>query len=167
MPRLCGRFAVLLILTGCGSGLKLVPVTGTVSIDGRPLAHKSLMFLPEAETPGHGGGANTQADGTYSLIASVPGGTTDQPGVPPGRYRVIVFEPAIPITQELEVQQAEGEALPAIGPEFGPRKKEIPTVYTRSETTPLVLDVPDSGGELDVRLSSKPEKTAITATVRP
>jgi|SRR5688572_2092608 len=157
MPKISGCVvAASLLLTGCDSGLKLVPVTGTVTIDGKPLAYKSLMFLPEPGTPGHGGGANTQSDGTYALIASVPGGVKDQAGAPPGRYRVIVFDPTIPITQELEVQQAEGEALPAIGPDFGPRKTEIPAIYTRSETTPLVLEVSDTGGELDVPLSSKP-----------
>jgi hypothetical protein len=160
MLRICSGLAVALTLfTGCGSGIKLVPVAGTVTIDGRPLAYKTLMFMPEPGTPGHGGGANTGSDGTYSLIASIPGGTTDERGVPPGRYRVIVFEPAIPITQALETQTEEGgEPAPAIGPDFARRKTEIPAAYGAAETTPLLLEVPVSGGVFDVKLSSKPDR---------
>lgn len=144
----------LVCAAGCGSGLRLVPVKGTVTLDGRPLARKTLMFVPDGETPGHGGGANTQADGTYALIASVPGGTKDELGVCPGRYRVIVFEPAIPITQTLEPQQGD-EPAPAIGIDFSSRKTDIPAAYSAAETTPLLLEVPETGGVLDVKLASK------------
>ena len=142
-------------LTGCDSGPKLVPVTGTVTLDGKPLAHKSLMFMPEEGTPGNGGGANTQKDGTYSLIASIPGGLTDEAGAPPGRYKVIVFEPTIPITEDLEVQGDDPSVLtPAISPDFGQRKREIPAIYAKQETTPLTIEVPESGGTVDLKLTS-------------
>jgi hypothetical protein len=146
----------LVLLAGCGSGLKLVPVTGTVTIDGKPLAYKSLMFLPEEGTPGHGGGGSTRGDGTYSLIASIPGEMTDRAGVAPGRYRVIVFEPTIPIEGDVQAPPAESqEPLPAIAPDFGRRQSGIPAIYTTKESTPLTLDVPESGGVLDLKLASE------------
>jgi hypothetical protein len=154
--RLWGCLVAVCLFTGCDSGLKLVPVSGIVTLDDRPLPFKSMMFLPEEGTPGHGGGGSTRKDGTYSLIASIPGETTDRSGVTPGRYRVIVFEPVIPITEELAVQPAEGSELtPAIAPDFRPRKRAIPAVYTTQESTPLVFDVPESGAVIEVKLNLK------------
>ena len=51
-----------IVLTGCGdSGPVLVPVEGTVTLDGKPLANKSLMFVPIDETLGHGAGGSSDA----------------------------------------------------------------------------------------------------------
>jgi hypothetical protein len=149
--------AVLGLLSGCDSGPELVPVTGKVTIDGEPLAYKSLMFFPEEGTPGNGGGGNTQKDGSYELIASIPGSLTDEMGVPAGRYKVIVFEPTIPITEDLEVASDDpSELTPAVSPTLGRRRTQIPKIYGDRETTPLVLDVPPEGGVLEVKLSSNP-----------
>jgi hypothetical protein len=145
----------LCLLAGCDSGPALVPVTGTVTLDGKPLSLKSVMFFPQEGTPGHGGGGNTKSDGTYSLIASIPGGLTDEAGTVAGKYKVAVFEPTIPITENLEVQGTDtGEPAPAIAPDLRPRKREIPAIYTTQETTPLVVEVPAEGGVIDLKLTS-------------
>ena len=84
-------------MTGCGdSGPEVVPVEGTVTLDGKPLANKSLLFTPIDDTAGHGAGGTSDAEGRYTLIAVVPGATRDYQGIAPGRYRVSVFEPMLP-----------------------------------------------------------------------
>lgn len=39
--------AVLLVVSGCGKPVKLVPASGVVLIDGKPAAGISVQFLPE------------------------------------------------------------------------------------------------------------------------
>ncbi|MBN2294871.1 MAG: hypothetical protein JXM70_20755, partial [Pirellulales bacterium] len=107
-----------IVLTGCGdSGPKLVPVEGTVTLDGKPLANKSLMFVPIDGTSGHGAGGSTDAGGKYTLQAVVPGATRDHPGIPAGRYRVNVFEPLI--AGGVSVEEDGDEPAVAMGPGFG------------------------------------------------
>lgn len=147
------------LLVGCGpSSPKLVPVTGTVSLDGEPLAFKSLLFLPEGETAGNGAGGFTNGEGNYALTAVIFGATKDYDGCPPGRYRVVVSEPTIPITAAdfgpLDEEEEGGEPAVAVGPTSEPSVKDVPAVYTSEQTTTLVLEVPASGGVLDVELTT-------------
>lgn len=150
----------LCLLSGCGrSGPKLVPVDGTVFLDGQPLAYKSVLFFPEEGTAGNGAGGYTDGDGKYSLTAVVFGATRDYVGCPAGRYRVVVSEPSIPITEAdfgpLDGEEEGDEPAVAVGPMMSPAMRAIPAIYSSDETTPLVLEVPESGGVVDVELTSR------------
>lgn len=153
------RLLVLLLAAaagGCGDGQRLVPVQGAVTLDGKPLAFKNVRFVPEPGTPGAGAGANTDANGAYTLLAVQPGATRDTPGVPPGVYKVVVAEPIMPIEEPLP-QATGNEPAPAIGvPEARPKRKQvaIPAKYTKPETTPLRVEVPKDGGPIDLQLTS-------------
>ncbi len=81
--------AILLALAGCGDKVQgragLVPVTGKVTLDGKPLTTGTVSFI--------GSGGNNEAftgqidgSGNYKLGAS----PTD-PGALPGEYKVIVM----------------------------------------------------------------------------
>ena len=106
-----------IVLTGCGdSGPVLVPVEGTVTLNGKPLANKSLLFMPIDGTSGHGAGGSSGADGKYTLKAVVPGAIRDFPGIPTGRYRVNVFEPII--AGDVSVEEDGDEPAVAMGPGF-------------------------------------------------
>jgi len=143
-----------IVLTGCGgSGPELVPVEGTVTLDGRPLANKSLTFTPIDDTSGHGAGGFSDAEGKFTLTAVVPGATRDYQGIPPGRYRVTVFESMI--VGDGSVEEEGDEPVVAVGPGMSSRKSDIPALYG-TERSPLVLEVPESGGTLNVELKSNP-----------
>jgi len=134
--------------SGCGDGLVLVPVEGTVLLDGQPLAYKSLLFLPEGETGGNGAGGFTDGDGNYKLNAVVFGATTDRPGCPPGTYRVVVSEPTIPIsakdfTSDSDTDSGD-EPVAAVGPVSEPPAQGVPRTYTTAKSTPLVMEVSES-----------------------
>ena len=148
---------VALGLTGCGDGgPSLVPITGKVTLDGKPLPFKSVRFVPDDKTPGQGAGANTLADGTYSLIAVRPGAVKDILGATPGAYRVIVTEPMFPIDAKLPEAKGD-EPAPALGlpdPRLAKRPL-IPAAYGSLEKTPLRVEVPARGGVLDLELKSK------------
>src|SRR5262245_37542958 len=84
------RFAgalVLLLVLGCG-GPKLAPVSGRVTLNGKPLANAHVSFQPIAApgemNPGSGSYAITDADGRYTLRV-VEG---DRPGAHIGKHRV-------------------------------------------------------------------------------
>jgi hypothetical protein len=150
----------LCLLPGCGrSGPKLVPVDGTILLDGQPLAYKCVLFLPEEGTAGNGAGGYTNGEGKYSLFAVIFGVTRDYDGCPPGRYRVVVSEPVIPITEAdfgpLDAEEEGDEPAVAVGPVMSPATSVIPALYTSEETTPLVREVPESGGAVDLELTSR------------
>lgn len=155
--------AILLLATGgCrkDDGPPLVRVYGRVTLDGQPLGLKTLRFIPEPGTIGSGGGATTAQDGSYALIAVRPGATADVPGIPPGSYRVVVSEPMFPI-QQPPPQAPDGFPAPAVGPldPDDPQTRApsaIPPMYTAAETTKLRCEVPRTGGEIHLELSSRP-----------
>ena len=147
-------------VAGCGDdGPRLVPVHGRVTLDGKPLAGKTVRFVPDPGTPGQGAGATTDAEGSYTLLATRSGATRDLPGTPAGTYRVVVVEPMFPV--DLPVQDSSAtEATVAIGLPTVERKKkqEIPPAYTSESTTPLRVTVPDGGGALNLAMESPAKK---------
>ena len=155
-----------LTVLGCDRGPKLVPVTGTVTLDGKPLPFKSLYFYPDRSsgTPGNGSGAFTDKEGKYYLLANIGGSTRDQRGVQPGKYRVTVTESVIPITEKDFAPQAASVNSAEPGPGLiyteKPTRREIPSVYSSENSTLLVVDVPENGGTLDFALKKNPETKA-------
>jgi hypothetical protein len=86
----------LLACAGCSSAAvvpeKLVEVKGKVTVKGQPLAHGSVLFMPDKEL---GNAATAQPsglikDGVFELS------TGHRPGAPPGAYKVAIIanEPA-------------------------------------------------------------------------
>ena len=77
-----------LVLTGCGSEevrIALVPVTGTVTLNGKPMADATIRFIPDASnaysTPGVDA---TGPEGNYKIRFK------SRSGLSPGKYKVMV-----------------------------------------------------------------------------
>ena len=62
--RVAGFLLVLATTVGCNRGPKMVPVTGTVRLNGRPLEFGVITFQPPAGQPAQG---DIQTDGTFTL----------------------------------------------------------------------------------------------------
>ena len=79
-----------LALAGCGGpGYEVVPVSGTVTLDEKPMANVHVSFQPIAEgkdnpNPGPGSFGVTDAQGKYELRLF----DSDAPGAVVGRHRV-------------------------------------------------------------------------------
>ncbi|HET6572815.1 MAG TPA: hypothetical protein VFG68_04375 [Fimbriiglobus sp.] len=65
---LCGSAA---LLSGCGGGPDIAPVSGRVTMDGKPLANVYVTFQPnpgkDVENAGRGSVGVTDADGRFTL----------------------------------------------------------------------------------------------------
>lgn len=166
---LSGIILLFAVIVGCGdSGLTLVPLTGTITLDGQPLPFKSLMLVPTEGTPGHGAGGYTDGQGTFKLRAIVPGAVEDFPGCPPGKYQVVVSEPQVPLSDadfadpsSRMAAETDEPAAAIMLAEMEPRKPKnrekgsIPPMYTSNRTSPLVIDVVEGGEIVNLELVSK------------
>ena len=80
-----------LLLLGCGdtAGTPLVPVSGRVMMDNKPLAHATVQFTPESKPGGEIGPlafGTTDAEGRYTLKTVIKG--KDFEGAVPGKHHV-------------------------------------------------------------------------------
>jgi hypothetical protein len=75
--------AMLACSGGCGDGLELVGVRGTVQYDGKPLTQGKVLFASVER--GKRAAGHINQDGTYVLSTVRPGD-----GAIPGKYRVTV-----------------------------------------------------------------------------
>jgi hypothetical protein len=98
---------MLLTSLGCG-GPKLVDVTGTITVDGRPAEGAALLFHPESGTGSVSSGV-ANSEGKFSLVSNM------EKGVLPGRYKVTVIWPD-PSRKPTETQIMMGTAEP--GPDL-------------------------------------------------
>ena len=64
---------------------ELVPVSGTVTLGGRPLPDALVRFVPVGETRGSVGSGRTDAQGKYELYNN-----RAEPGTAVGEYRVTI-----------------------------------------------------------------------------
>jgi hypothetical protein len=77
--------AAILGLAGCGGGPKLVPVSGTVTLNGKPMKDAEILFLPDPSSKdGLPAQDQTGPEGNYKVM------TLGRAGVVPGKYKVVV-----------------------------------------------------------------------------
>lgn len=153
-------------IVGCGdSGLTLVPLTGTITLDGEPLPFKSLTLIPTDGTPGHGAGGYSDGQGNYKLRAMVPGAIKDFPGCPPGKYQVVVAEPQVPLSDADFTDAAKSAVSDSDEPAVAialtdmrpkkPTKGAVPPIYSSNRTSPLVIEVVVGTDTANIALVSK------------
>lgn len=92
MRRLSVLSAVLVAALAIGLGgctektsANLVPVTGAVTMDGKPLDGATITFIATGGTPGLGGTGITDAAGNFEISHFRAG-----KGLDPGQYKVVV-----------------------------------------------------------------------------
>jgi hypothetical protein len=122
-------FVFLGALAGCTSS-SVAPVSGQVTLDGKPLSGVHISFQPIAKpgdnNPGGGSYAMTDAQGRYTLLL-VHG---EQPGAMVGKHRVeITAKTVVPDNVDLARRPTP--------------KVFVPAKY--SQNSPLTFDVPPAG----------------------
>lgn len=124
---LCG----LAVTVGCAgdTGPPLAPVSGTLLVDGRPIAGVSVMFVPDngKGTSGPASVGVTGADGAFTLTA--PG---NRPGAIVGHHKVTAACPFDP---------AGGSSASGVAADASGTRCSIPTTYGDPVLTPLEVEV--------------------------
>lgn len=149
---LCLLSLVALTLTGCGSGSDTIPVTGTVTLDGKPLEGASVNFSPaEAGTPAR---AVTDASGKFELTTNEP-----KDGALPGSYNVGVTKmdkDSVDSTAAPDGSAEEGMMLSGPGAgRVAPRPKSlIPDKYTNPNKSGITVEVKEGMEPVTIELTS-------------
>lgn len=114
------------LLLGCGGAPveKLVPVGGTLLIDGKPLDGVVITFTPELTKKSRGGFGTTDAAGAFTVTHM----GQNEPGLAPGKYSVSYSRMRLP----------DGSAAPK--PEPG---KPVNPKHIQVETLPMQMTAPD------------------------
>ena len=141
--------ASILFVAGCSQGPEgppLVPVEGTITLDGKPLGKADLMFVPDGDTRGQGGVAQTDQEGKFTLLSQ----DRKHKGAPVGTYRVIINKLVKPDGSDYVPD-------PNAGPmDTGGFRELLPAAYSDMGQTQLTATVPEAGvKDVEFKLSSK------------
>lgn len=151
---------ILLFLAGCGGGggvEGVVSAGGTVTLDGKPVSGATVSFAPDGAAGRHATGLSDE-NGKFQLTTLVPGD-----GAVPGRYKISVSKVTVtvdnkPTSQEEGMRQIKerlqkgGEA--AILAPAGKSKDELPTKYSKTESSGLFAEI-QASGKNDIPLNLK------------
>ncbi len=131
---------LLIPLGGCGTK-GFAPVSGTVTLDGKPLANASVNFQPvDSAKSGLGSSSKTDANGRYRLRVVMD----DKAGAVVGKHRVSI--------------STWKEEDPSYDPPPGklPPKAKDPIPAKYNAKTELAFEVPPGGSDqADFALTSK------------
>ncbi|QDV18259.1 hypothetical protein Pan153_29160 [Gimesia panareensis] len=141
-------------LSGCGGsdsgpGIDMIPVSGSVVMDGKPLVGAMVEFHPTGGTKGNGAFGLTDEAGKFTL--------TDfhsNPGCPPGEYGVTFSK----------LTQPDGSPIPPDSPQGGVGMKEqIPPAYNLFKPNSIVqaatVKSPESTFEFQLDSKFKPPQS--------
>lgn len=121
----------LLVLAGCSDGgPKIVPVSGTVTIDGQPLAYGHIQVMPDGWRPAS---SRIGSDGRFSLTTTVSGD-----GCAVGTHPVVI----------LAGESVSAEATKWHAPKkYADAKLSNLTVTVTGPTTDLKIELKWAGGK--------------------
>lgn len=153
----CMIFLVLSL--GCqtrerGNIPRTAPVSGTVTLDGKPVAGAGVVFVPTG-TPAYGAYAMTDSAGRFTLKCS-----ETVKGAVPGNYLVQVTK-VVPVTdnsQTVTAEEAEHEAQikRRFSSESDETKNVLPEKYASAKTSGIEVTVPAEGiRNLKIELTSQ------------
>ncbi|MFO0950722.1 MAG: carboxypeptidase-like regulatory domain-containing protein [Isosphaeraceae bacterium] len=161
--RLSAAFLAMgLGFVGCAANdedrVAIVPVSGVVTLDGKPLAGAVVSFLPNAANskPQTDGGDVTGPDGKFEAKYRL------RSGLAPGKYTVTVAEPASTAAAAKQGLPSEVSASPYMAGLGAPPDakaaagKNVPASwpYGNASTSPLTQEIPAAGVK-DLKLELK------------
>jgi len=134
-----GIMVLLSALPGCGGGMSYAPVSGKVTLDGKPVVKAVVTFVPVpkpgSEIAGNSASGTTDENGQYTLRSFVDGKWKD--GVQVGKHKVSISR-----------QETRGEGDRSITTEKLPKKY--------NQETTLTADIASGGNaNMNFELTSK------------
>ncbi|TWT97541.1 hypothetical protein Pla108_16930 [Botrimarina colliarenosi] len=142
-PRASAALVGVALLTaagaaGCGDGrFETAPVSGVVTLDGKPVTHGAVIFTPEQGWPAHG---ELDSEGRFTLKTYEPGD-----GAIVGEHQIAV----VSMTEDDPSEHFER-------PPSKPIKSLVPDRYANSATSGFTFDVKaDQSNEIQLEMVSK------------
>ncbi len=129
----------------------LIPIKGTVTLDGEPLANARVLYVFDGSPPaGFGGGhGQTDSSGKYQIRSG------ERLGVPAGRYHVQVELWTMPDGAPYSEQAAQGLDMEQ-AKMAGMLKQKVPVKYSDPMKTQLSAEVATGQSDpVDFNLKSK------------
>jgi hypothetical protein len=134
----------LLLCMGCGESSSIAPVSGTITLDGRPLSGASITTQPVAsgsENPGPGSFGLTDAQGHYELELVKPA----RKGAIIGDHRVMISRVGAANAESEPQQAADGDVMVWTDDPRGNRQPAGTAWPARFTDGTLQLQVPPEG----------------------
>lgn len=124
---------ILLSCLGCGSDqLRVYPVSGKISFDGKPMeGGGAIALIPTGTEAGKAAGGIIDEDGNYTLSTY-----TEGDGSIPGKFRVIITQTAVEEPEATPDGTAPRESVPFLSAE-----KLIPAIYSDFNASPLTVEI--------------------------
>lgn len=150
MRRLVGAWFVFggmaLLCAGCGDSSALLPATGTVTYQGKPVENAVVSFLPEQGVMGTG---TTDASGKYEIH------TGGKPGATPGKNQVSIskFSSQATTTMKAEDMQKMAQKMTQPGGGAPISKNELPVKYSSPKESGFSADVQSGKSVFDFTLT--------------
>lgn len=141
-------------VAGCSGGTPappkipdLVPFSGTVTMDDKPLEGATVLFSPKIATEGfHGMSAKTDSSGKYELETDI-GNNKKKKGAIPGKFLVTVSKLGAAVTGGVELPKPPpGQELPGF--------QLVDMKYSMPGPDNLIVDIPATGGTYDIKVTS-------------
>tara|TARA_R110002095_G_scaffold193151_1_gene171195 strand:- start:49028 stop:49498 length:471 start_codon:yes stop_codon:yes gene_type:complete len=141
---MCLALLSLCFLSACGANSEsskitadLVPVTGTASFKGEPLAGASITLIPQqGESGTQMASAVTNDSGAFELITPMPNmNIEDLKGAVPGKYKVVISKFLMPDGSALPPGTTEADAMTEGA------KESLPRIYSNFEMSKLTAEV--------------------------
>jgi hypothetical protein len=130
--------AAVVVASGCSDSVKLVPVTGKVTMNGRPLKNVKVAFHPDPDqkTTGPSSTGVTDADGNFTLVCQ---DRNNAPGAVVGFHRVIVSD--LDVFGDVFVGRGDYRSEDPKGPKEVPKFPRFPATYSDLSNTPFKIEV--------------------------
>lgn len=142
-----------LVLTGCSKSSRppTYPVTGTITLQGKPVAGAVITFVPTGKE-GEAASAMSDSDGKYALTTWQAGD-----GARPGEYRVKVskqeqdaVDPS-KMVQNLSIEEEQKIYVESKKP-APPAKRLIPSKFENEQTSGLIHKVEARPTTFDIKI---------------
>lgn len=124
------------VAAGCRSGIELLPVSGVVTLDGKPVEQATVLFKPETGPVAYG---QTDAAGRFELS------TAGRKGAVPGKHLVSITKTKVTGVGNDEM----------VDPEKVKTEWIVPQKYTDPEKSGLTAEVARGKTTFEYHLKSK------------
>jgi hypothetical protein len=138
---------VSLAIAGCGGSKAdlppVVPVSGTVTLDGKPLANAGIVFIPVGQTRGGTCSGATDDNGRYELTDR-----DGRKGTTVGEFKVTCNKWVMP----------DGKDFPRdskVSPLESNARELLPPRYSNEAQTQLKATIPEGGKTVDFELKTR------------